>query len=319
MEAQRYQLGLEEEIIESYDRTCEVFGPAANLNLNALHPPDIYRVISGSRYDFYKYEFMTKLACAIRYTFISLRDNLGLANTEAVQIFIRALSKIGEESAYGDVWRATTKVSSDLFLLKTSKTGLNNVIVYHEFFVGTIFLNKLRSEIPTFMFVYGLFKCSAPVHPAIRLKNFKDERIDNFCKTAKTIDDVMTDEERALADRSERQAEQLRANGNEKEAERLEVRLDYLYDKLEERLEEERSNYLVIEHIRGSLPMVDEIIRPNNVENILSYLVQLAAGLELALHRFDFTHYDLHTDNILMRPIGRLDVRTFVRAKFHKS
>lgn len=322
MEAQRYQLGLEEEIIESYDRTCEIFDPvvSSRLDLNTLYPPDIYRIISGSRYDFYKYEFMRKLACAVRYTFVSLRDNLGLADTIAVQKFIRTLSAIGEDSAFGNVWKATTKAtSSDLFLLKTSKIGLNNSIIYHEFFVGTIFLNQLRIEIPTFMFVYGLFKCSAPVLPLIRLKNYKDERIDNFCRSAKTIDDVMTNEQRYLADRSERYIDRLRADGDEKGAEELETKLDNLYDKLETRLEEERSNYLVIENIRGSVPIINEVVRSNSVQNVLSYLVQLSSGLELALHRFDFTHYDLHTDNILMRPIGRLDTRTFVRIKFQRN
>lgn len=64
-------------------------------------------------------------------------------------------------------------------------------------------------------------------------------------------------------------------------------------------------NYLVLENISGGLTLADYILNKNpSIPNLLGCLIQLSTALEMALKRFDFCHYDLHTRNILMRFIG---------------
>lgn len=66
-------------------------------------------------------------------------------------------------------------------------------------------------------------------------------------------------------------------------------------------------HYIIYEKIPGQsmkefvLDMKDE----KDFERLLSYILQLLIALEIAQQEICFTHYDLHTDNIILRPLGK--------------
>jgi len=63
-------------------------------------------------------------------------------------------------------------------------------------------------------------------------------------------------------------------------------------------------NYLMSENIQGE--SLQNMLSALTGVEILSYIYQIVTALNLALYNYDFTHYDLHTGNVLMRAIGHL-------------
>ena len=63
------------------------------------------------------------------------------------------------------------------------------------------------------------------------------------------------------------------------------------------------STYAVYENITNSIPLVDFLIENPNFTfvDVLSIYLQILYSLDLAHKMYDFTHYDLHTGNILIR------------------
>lgn len=59
-------------------------------------------------------------------------------------------------------------------------------------------------------------------------------------------------------------------------------------------------NYVIYENITDSVPFAD-VTKTANVTTILTYYIQLMYALGAANEQFDYTHYDLHGNNILIR------------------
>lgn len=84
------------------------------------------------------------------------------ANTLAVSHTITRLAQVTSHGSFGHIWDAEFRGLNDLTLIKTfGDTAKGPDEITHEFFVGYV-LNELREEIPNFMFVYGMFRCSHP-------------------------------------------------------------------------------------------------------------------------------------------------------------
>jgi hypothetical protein len=63
-------------------------------------------------------------------------------------------------------------------------------------------------------------------------------------------------------------------------------------------------SYLALEYIPGKT-VACEILKGsllNNAKNVLTLIAQVACALSVAYSAFDFTHYDLHTSNVIVRP-----------------
>lgn len=63
-------------------------------------------------------------------------------------------------------------------------------------------------------------------------------------------------------------------------------------------------NYILYENIQPSL-LVDEYVRKCTPEDYLSMILQMIYALKLAHQLVDFTHYDLHGGNVLMRKLDK--------------
>jgi hypothetical protein len=64
-------------------------------------------------------------------------------------------------------------------------------------------------------------------------------------------------------------------------------------------------NYLLYENVADSLTLNEFIIRGCTFQEYLNIFTQIVLALDLAYRRFDFTHYDLHDQNVLIRKLPR--------------
>lgn len=315
VDAQYDQMIDEEELLAEVDELCFPENlKIPKVDLNTLNPPNVHRIAGGARNEFYDYQFMQWLSCSIRHTFTDRRSLTSLARTEAVQNFIQSLRRIGNPSGAGFVWEASFGGIKHVILLKTAKSLALDVSIFHEFFVGTLFTNRLRKYFSQFMFVYGLFKCSRPKF-ANRLATIAS----SFCQSTQVIDihERLSPAEILTLERTEREIERQRELRNYGEVTNLEQLLDVLYARHGDLLDNP-VNYLVIENVSGGMSFSDNLkLSTTSFNDVISYIIQLTIALDWALHDHDFCHYDLHTDNVIMRPISLLGQETFVEMSFY--
>lgn len=154
------------------------------------------------------------------------------------------LKKIGVDGAHGFAflsdYKSGRKTTKQLFVIKSAISEDQAFDESrHEVIIG-FELNKLRSKIPNFAYVYGGFTCGLPM--------IINRKAENWCS----------------------------ANGN--------------------------VNYVVYEFINNNTRFQDYTSNCTTEEFLEKYL-QILNSLNLAYKEMDFTHYDLHNDNVLMRII----------------
>jgi hypothetical protein len=75
-------------------------------------------------------------------------------------------------------------------------------------------------------------------------------------------------------------------------------------------------NYLMLEYINGDT-FAEFILKAQDVKDIILSLVQIAVALDYAYRTCEFCHYDLHTNNILMRFLPGNKVK--IPTQFYRS
>ena len=81
------------------------------------------------------------------------------------------IAKIGAISEFSNVWLSNFRNNKNLFILKTPKDLEADNLLYHEFFIGVICLNKLRQWIPNFVYTFGIFRCGEPEMKSLDYSN----------------------------------------------------------------------------------------------------------------------------------------------------
>jgi hypothetical protein len=151
---------------------------------------------------------------------------------------------IGTPSSEGYAMKISIErpnINIDLFVLKVSRSSTGDIV--HEAVVGLYALNKLRSRIPNFSYVYGTFSCDRPM--------IAGNEVITWCTGTN--------------------------NSN---------------------------RYLVMENIVGeelARLLSAGTITPTHLNLIM---LQLFNALNMAYRRFDYTHYDLHSYNIIVRMLS---------------
>lgn len=316
-ELQDAEIEEEQRVIRELGGVCQGYdGPDTIVNI-AQTPSQLFkRIAEGAKYKFFDYKAMQWIACNLQYNFSLAHSLRRWAIFEQVQNAITNLSRINAITAEGDVWRAKFKNISDFILLKTSKSQSDDAHMYHEFFVGSLFTNNLRQWIPHFMFVYAIFKCSRPRFAG----NNRTDSV-SFCEysTVSDLNDILTPEERQNLKEYERLIKMYDRTGRYAEAQEIEDKLE-AFTVISENYLDNPINYIVIENIEGGLGLNEHIRRDKPpFHEILGHLLQLTSALEMALEQFDFCHYDMHSGNVLMRPIKATNnKRTFVPVGYEK-
>lgn len=158
------QKEIELELLEK--NTCAKLNPEIYnnflTNVDSINIGKVSRELSGAKSLISSYH--DNLSCYV--DSIIHKENTPGKNTpnmrERVKDWITDISKIGKESVEGYVFKTNIDNNDSLFVMKAPRDPSNDNL-YHEAFVGTFALNKIRKYVPNFMYVYGYFTCSAPV------------------------------------------------------------------------------------------------------------------------------------------------------------
>jgi ubiquinone/menaquinone biosynthesis C-methylase UbiE len=96
--------------------------------------------------------------------------------------------------------------------------------------------------------------------------------------------------------------------------------IDIFFSNKEEKKEDTRF-YVVYERIKGMslADFVESIKTKEDMDNLISYLVQIVFAIKVAQDEIGFVHYDLHSDNILLRPLDEIvTVEYIINNKVYK-
>jgi hypothetical protein len=310
----------EERIVQQYGGPCQNFEASGRLIDVARSSKEFFKTVAeGAKNRFFDYNRMKWIACNLQYNLSLAKSLRRWAIVENVHAAISELARLGEVTTESDVWKAKFKSVPEFILLKTSKMYSDDAHMYHEFFVGTMFLNSLREHIPHFMYTYAIFKCSRP-----RFDPANPDTPNRFCqhKTVKDAFDLLSDEQQREIRNRRAEIREYQAEGDVETADRLENELQANLDEFTikgENYLDNPVNYLVIENVPGGLSLSRHIRRDRpEFRFVVGYLLQLTSALEMAFERFDFCHYDMHTGNVLMRLIANSRRRTFVPVGYSK-
>lgn len=154
------------------------------------------------------------------------------------------LQQIGAVSEAGNAFNTFIENVEGLYILKTSKPGVSDVIL-HEYLVGMVVTNSLRRLIPNFSYIYGAFNCAPP------LVREQTREVVAWCTNNTQI------------------------------------------------------SYVVYENVAPARTVRDYLFNTPNLGEItyLSYFMQIVFAIRLAHQVSDFTHYDLHDENALLREV----------------
>lgn len=182
------------------------------------------------------------------------------ANIGNIRDVINHLNLLTNSGVYGDLWKANVKGVEDFMVIKTYKNGFDEYGIkedqnMHEYFIG-YFLNKLRYQIPNFMYVFGLFTCNRPVGgevcPEPDVLDLRDYLL------LENIDGVT----------------------------------------LQSFIE---SRYAMVSQIPS---LKQQLYSVENYEIFMGIYLQIFFALSIAYDALDFTHYDLHDENVLIQDLG---------------
>ncbi len=282
-------------------------------------------VAEGARYRFYDHKFLQAVACNFQFEYSYVNDVNRWGRSNMLQQYITDLKVISEGTADGMVFSAKYGDLADVIVIKTPFNDTYNLSTFHEFFIGALFTNQLRQWIPHFVFILGVFRCSRPVRDPTNPMN-----VTTYCTERRStkLTVALPPDELELLQQSERQVDEYLDVGNYAEAKSLMKLIESRYSvEAMDKSEDNPINYLVLENIRGGMSLFQYIQKRNpSIPNLLGCLIQLSTALEMALKRFDFCHYDLHSSNILLRFINDDEIlirtgnrRTFVPIGYGKE
>ncbi len=67
--------------------------------------------------------------------------------------------------------------------------------------------------------------------------------------------------------------------------------------------EKNKVNYIIYEYIDG--PSASDFLKTATVDEYISMILQVAFATGYGYHKFDWTHYDLHTENVIMKKLSK--------------
>ena len=207
--------------------------------LGGLEPQEFKSVILNN---FYNPAVMKAAMCIADSIFYTQPIQGGaVSSNQRIREWLRDLKQIGSESVEGFALKANLENADSVFIVKAPRDP-QNAELRHELFVG-IQLNKLRTSVPNFAYVFGGFKCSPPV-----IDTTKD--VVAWCNNT----DVSV-------------------------------------------------HYVMYENIAPAVSFRD-YVKTCTFPQWLDKYLQVLYALDAAVKMIDFTHYDLHDENVLVRDIG---------------
>lgn len=139
------------------------------LNLTNVSSEELLRLSKEAKLNFTDYTYIRKFQCALM-AILSSVQRTEIANTEGIPVldmivedYFNPIQKFGRESANGAAYKVGWEgVEEWISVMKIAKgSAKEDADLFHELAVG-LALNKLRAEVPYFMYVWGGFYCERP-------------------------------------------------------------------------------------------------------------------------------------------------------------
>jgi hypothetical protein len=217
------------------------FCPFSQMQNRTVSPEDVQRTLEEGYGDA---NILKSLMC-LNNSIVAFPASGG-GSSFKVRHYLENLRQIGCESVEGCALLTDIRPhGKNLFITKVPRRNEPRARFdqIHEYFIGAFGTNSLRSKIPNFSFIMGIFQCSPP---------YLDNKTLTFCQN--------------------------NVAGNQ-------------------------INYIMYENVTNSITLQDFIIGGCTFEEYLNVLVQLVLAIDLAYREFDFTHFDFHTQNVLIREL----------------
>ncbi len=113
-------------------------------------------ILNESKREYWNGELMSILFCSFQIS-LRLSDMSREADNHKVQKTLKIIKKLAS-GVDGDVLAGSILGLNEFIAIKTALTPHNDRS-FHEFFIATTTLNKLRTQIPNFVYVFGYFSC----------------------------------------------------------------------------------------------------------------------------------------------------------------
>ena len=225
-----------------------------------------FKAILGS--EFYDPDVMKSAMCTTEsITYTPPNEPGNVASNVRIKRWLHNLHRIGAESVEGFAMRSDLAKANDTFVIKAPRDPSNPVLL-HEYFVGVYGLNKIRRFVPNFAYIMGGFRCSLPVID-------EEKRVVAWCN-----------------------------NQN--------YPIDYvIYENIS-------PGMTLSEFITGPSTGTRQVTDANGQRYLertydpkqgckfadwLNYYMQILYALKIAHREVDYTHYDLHTENVIIREV----------------
>lgn len=149
--------------------------------------------------------------------------------------------------------------------------------IFHTYFIGIQVANIMRKTVPNFVYTYGCFKIIKP-------------------KDTNSYEHL----EQTLIDKKKAKFEARIKNKSQKSYKTNRSHKIYRWYS-----DMPIANYLIIETIEGQL--LTQYMTNCNFEEFLSWFLQIIIAIQSANDMFKFTHYNLHTNSIIMKKIENIE------------
>lgn len=256
----RTQRAEQEEII----RTTNSFCPLQQIRDFTMTSEDVSRAM---RDGFEDASVLKSVMCMNNSLAIFPPNPDGFSRSLKIRQYLRNLKQIGGESVEG--YAMTTEVNpkggpvTRPFVVKSPRSTDPDAVLnlLHEYFVGAFGTNLLRSRIPNFAFIMGLFQCSPPYLEArpfvsgehLTAQGLRDRRALTYCQN--DVDDNQV-------------------------------------------------NYILYENVTDAVTFREFVENGCSFEDWLNILTQIIMAEQVARDQgIDYTHYDLHDENILIKAL----------------
>lgn len=262
------QIAVEDAILRDEQRWCP---PPPNHSPTALNFEELDKYMSKKNSKMMNARALESLACVAN-NIISLDAPGGRSHISLFRKFLTNVRMIPTKSERGYAMIVDLADQIDAaFVIKVERGDPDSWSKYamrHEVVVGLI-LNKLRPIIPNFSYVFGSFECGGPI---LSLNDRKFENADQ------KVDSKLYKPEIYAKDMNSKVTSWCRGG--------------------------KIQTYAVYENINNSISM-DTYVQTCTAQQFMDILIQIMYALKIAYERVGFTHYDLHTGNILVRDYDR--------------
>jgi len=279
------QISFEASFVEQKRKCSKATSKLSGLNKDVL--------LEKLENEFYSSNLMEEMRCIIN---LIVSPTGGKINEyERINYFFSETKQFGEVSSSGIALRSSlsskkSKYNGDLIVIKCPQDPNDSYELTHEACVGLV-LNNLRHKIPNFCYVYDSFNCSSP------WINQETRKVLNWCITDKNVVNYVVYENINNSKPFKKWSQIPNKDKN------IIEEIKYFSHWNPQILE------LIPEINAGDKQSILEFkneLKYNKTLEFLLYYLQFLFALDYANVAYDFTHYDCHDENILIRKYSDL-------------